>query len=103
MAELKVVVEYVKSKPDMYGNVYNFVAFTRIEDGAIAKGYISGGVSNVESAMLEMFGNWKNFKVIVSEVGIRELNRLVKGEKYLGCTSEDINPNVLKQWNNQEG
>jgi len=98
--QIFAVIEYYESKSDIYGNRYNFVVFTETMTGVIAKGQISGGASNISRAMLELYGNWEDFKIVEISLPIRKFNAMIKAGKYpyIGCTPEEINKNVLDQW-----
>jgi hypothetical protein len=100
MSKILAVLEIIQSKPDIYGNTYTAMVVTNTETGKIASGKISGGSSNCEYALLEMTGGeWGNFTTSKVEIGIREWNRRFNHAEYLGCTPDQINPNILKQWN----
>ena len=87
------VCKILNSKRDKAGNVYS--AFEYIADPDIKVcGTISGGGSNIEAALREMWGGWeeKNKNVFVAHetLKIREFNRIVKGWRYAGCHPANI-------------
>lgn len=97
MSKILYTMTILNSRADIYGNRYFSMLVTRTEDGAQARGTISGGESNCTIALNKLSGGWDSYTYAREELPIREYNRLTKGWPYLGCTPEDINPLILKQ------
>lgn len=95
--KIKVVLEIVNSKADVYGNRYFAIRATRTSDGASAVGKVPHG-SNARSAIIDIVGDWENFIYIEKVIAIRDFNWLTKNFPYIGCTGEEISQNILKQW-----
>jgi len=102
MTQIKAVAEVIESKMDVYGNIYNFVCVTNTLTGARALGHFSGNYSNIEHALKDLFGEWDFFMVTRKTLPIREYNQRVKGLPYIGCTPDDLIPNIMKQWGDSE-
>ena len=100
--KIKAVAEFYASNPDVYGNSSNFVAITNTVTGKVAKGFISGDISNIQSALFNLYNGWGEFKAIKINLPIRRFNQMNKGYEYIGCTPDEINKNILAQWNAEE-
>lgn len=94
------VLNILHSRPDLYGNRYYSIEVIRTSDGATARGTISGGESNCTYALrLLAEAEETQYTSTVTELPIREYNRLVKNWPYMGCTPDQINPAILAQMN----
>lgn len=80
-----------------FGNWYCAIKVIRLSDGAEAYGTIQGHESNAEAACNVLSGGW-NFDRYTRELKIREFNKFVKGWDDLGCTPDQIIPNLEKQF-----
>lgn len=78
--------DIVYSKRDTFGNCYFSFTYTDAKTGYTVSATISGGDSNIRSAMY----NLGNVHSSESELPIREYNRLTKGWLYGGCRPDDI-------------
>jgi len=96
--KIKAHVLILNSKMDLNGNRYFSCVITRLSDGKMASGQISGGESNVTYSMRQFFGDWDSFIYTTKEMPIREYNRFTKTMPYIGCTPEEINKNIMDQW-----
>jgi hypothetical protein len=94
------ILTVYNSKADMYGNRYYSMQVTRTSDEASGKGTISGGESNCTYAIRKLAESENvGYYNSIQELPIREYNRLVKGWEYIGCTEDQIIPNIQKQFN----
>ena len=92
------------SVPDSFGNSYVAMEVMQEPGRKSAVGTISGGPSNCKSALKQLTGGeWGNFTYDEFTLPIREWDRLFTHAPYLGCTPDEINPNIMKQLNNKEG
>lgn len=95
--KILVVLEVIGSKADVYGNRYFAIRATRTSDGAKARGHVDAK-SNAESSIARMVGDYEHYMVIEKELPIREFNRITRGWRYLGCSSERMNSEIIDQW-----
>jgi hypothetical protein len=100
--KIKAVLTVYHSKRDVYGNCYYGMIINRTSDGNTAWGIISGDDSNCTYAIRTMLGDSREFVFNNIELPKRQFNRLTANWKYIGCTPDEINANVLNQWNNPE-
>jgi hypothetical protein len=90
------------SRRDIYGNVYWAMAVERASDGKTAHGTISGGESNCTWALRALAEKHEaEEKHTVHELPIRQYNRMVKDWPYIGCTDDEIIPNIEKQFESE--
>ena len=99
---IKIIAEVVKSKADINGNRYYFATITDIITGDSATGLLSGDESNVSQALRRNGYEWEEFKVIVSELPIRQFDKITKKMPYMGCTDDEIMKFCYTEWNKKE-
>ena len=97
---IRYILTVYNSKADMYGNRYYSMQVTRTLDGANGKGTIRGGESNCIYAIQKLAESENvGYYYTIQEMPIREYKRLVRGWDYIGCTEDQIIPNIQKQFN----
>jgi hypothetical protein len=90
---IKYTLEAFYSSSDIYGNCYWAFRFTCLETNKVVTGKISGGESNINAIR----AHWDNpdgwddsVSFSVTEMKIREFNRLTKNWTYAGCAPEEL-------------
>jgi hypothetical protein len=90
------------SKGDKFGNCYWLFRALNLENGNMIEGTISGGESNIKSALrfLTVDETWEavNNTCIINrseEIPIRSFNQLAKSCKYAGCEPKEIAKFIL--------
>ena len=97
---IKMIAQVTKSKVDFYGNSYYFATITDVEKGKSATGILSGNESNISLALKTSGLEWGEFVVNLSELPIRQFNKMAKGLPYMGCESNQIIEFCNRQWGN---
>ena len=100
--ELKISVETVSSKTDLYGNRYHYFNAIRLSDGAVAKGRVSSE-SNSRYLFNKFFDEYGYILFYEKTIPIREFNRNVKNYPYIKeSDQEDFQKNITEQWDNNK-
>ena len=87
---IKAILESLYSKRDRNGNCYWAFRYTDTATGKQVVGNISGGESNIRSMLRPLGLDSENAYQTITEIPIREFNRLTKPWGYAGCTAEEL-------------
>ncbi len=87
---IKAILESLYSKRDRNGNCYWAFRYTDTATGKQVVGTISGGESNIAAIRRVMKLEYEECFYTVTEMPIREFNRLTKQWAYAGCPPEAI-------------
>jgi hypothetical protein len=87
---IKAIIEALYSKRDRNGNCYWAMRYTDVASGRQVQASISGGESNIYAIARSMGFESGEAHFSVSELGIREFNRMTKGWQYAGCSPDDL-------------
>ncbi len=93
---IKAILESLYSKRDLNGNCYWAFRYTDTASGKQVCGTVSGGESNVRSLLRPLGLESQDVHSTITELPIREFNRLTKPWPYAGCTAEDLAKYVRK-------
>ena len=96
--KLKIAVEIISSKADVYGNRYHYFNAIQLKDGATAKGQISSE-SNARYLFNKFFDEYGHILFFEKTISIREFNRAVKNYQYI-AENDSFKSNILDQFNN---
>ena len=87
---IKAILESLYSKRDRNGNTYWAFRWTDVITGTKVVGTVSGGESNISCIVREMGLDWESCHYTLTEMPIREFNRLTKEWKYAGCPPAEL-------------
>ncbi len=87
---IKAILEAIYSKRDRNGNCYWAFKYTDTATGKQIVGTISGGESNIAAIRRVMGLDFDTCHYSVTEMPIREFNRLTKTWAYAGCPPDAL-------------
>jgi hypothetical protein len=100
---IRAILDIINSKQDRAGNCYWAFRYTRTSDGRQAIGKISGGESNIYTAVWQKLHNGgHDFHYTRHEYDKRRFDAETSGWIYAGCSPEDIAASITAQLSKPE-